>query len=279
MASAVPWYTQGFHSRTGIEVKVEISKDFLRLSPDAEVTLFRVIQESLTNVHRYSGSSTASIRVEAVGGEVMLEIRDWGRGIQSKNLNAPTDTVAGLGVGIQGMRERMRQLGGTLEIESKHNQGTAVKATLPLVQATPGPPEPVPNGAPATLRKRILIADDHEALRHGVRQVLQTEPDWDVCGEASDGRQAVEKALTLNPDLVIVDINMPVIDGLETARQIIRDRPHIKVLVFTVHDSEQTMREIVAAGAHGYLSKAKSGRDLVDVVKTLLAGNTSYPRS
>jgi PAS domain S-box-containing protein len=276
LVSAVPWYTQGFENRTGIHVDVNIPKNLVRLSPDVEVTLFRIIQESLTNVHRYSGSATASIRIHSDGKDVTLEISDSGRGIRSEALKPAAATVASLGVGIQGMRERMRQLGGRLEIESQPEQGTIVTAILPLPQA-----QPEPSSQPATasggLRKRILIADDHEVLRQGVRMTLQGEPDWEVCGEAADGKEAVEKALALNPDLVIVDINMPLINGLDTVRRIRRDRPHIKALVFTVHESDQTVREIIAAGAQGYLSKGSGGRDLVEVVKSLFAGNTSYP--
>jgi PAS domain S-box-containing protein len=278
LGSAVPWYTQGYEKRTGIHVDVDIPKDLLRLPPDVEVTLFRVIQESLTNVHRYSGSSTAAIRIYSDGQEIALEISDQGHGIQTDKLKGPADSVAALGVGIQGMRERMRQLGGRLEIQSQPGEGTVVHAILPIAQAELAKSAESATGAgPNTPRKRILIADDHEAIRHGVRLVLQGESDWEVCGEASDGKEAVDKALELNPDLVIVDLNMPTINGLDTVRRIRRERPQMKVLVFTVHDSDLAMRQIIAAGAQGYLSKAQSGQDLVEVVKNLLAGKTSYP--
>jgi PAS domain S-box-containing protein len=278
LGSAVPWYTQGYEKRTGIHVDVDIPQNLLRLPPDVEVTLFRVIQESLTNVHRYSGSPTASIRIHSDGKEIALEIADQGHGIQTDKLKAPADSVAGLGVGIQGMRERMRQLGGRLEIQSQPGAGTVVNAILPIAQAAPAKSgESTAAAAPNAPRKRILIADDHEAIRHGVRLVLQAESDWEVCGEASDGKEAVDKARELNPDLVIMDLNMPTINGLDAVRQMLGERPQMKVLVFTVHDSDLAMRQIIAAGAQGYLSKAQSGQDLVEVVKNLLAGNTSYP--
>ncbi len=281
LGSAVPWYTQGYEKRTGIHVDVDIPRDLLRLPPDVEVTLFRVIQESLTNVHRYSGSATASIRIRSDGGQVALQIADSGRGIQTGKLKTSADMVSGLGVGIQGMRERMRQLGGRLEIESKPEEGTVVTAILPLPeteQIAPGESaQPSASAAPKTARKRILIADDHEAIRHGVRLLLQGESNWEVCGEASDGQEAVDKALELNPDLMIVDLNMPAINGLDAVRRITRERPDIKLLVFTVHDSDLAMRQIMAAGAQGYLSKSQSGQEMVEVIKNLLDGKTSYP--
>ncbi len=193
-------------------------------------------------------------------------------------MKVTANSVARLGVGIQGMRERMRQLGGRLEIHSQPGAGTVVNAILPIAQAEPAKSGgPTAAADPNTPRKRILIADDHEAIRHGVRLVLQAESDWEVCGEASDGKEAVDKALELNPDLVIMDLNMPTINGLDAVRQMLGERPQMKVLVFTVHDSDLAMRQIIAAGAQGYLSKAQSGQDLVEVVKNLLAGNTSYP--
>ena len=88
-------------------------------------------------------------------------------------------------------------------------------------------------------------------LRRGLRALLEKETRWEVCGEATNGQEAVEMVLGLHPDLVILDINMPVLNGLAAVRQMIRDRPQTKILIFTVHDSDQTKKEIRAAGAHG----------------------------
>ncbi len=280
LASAVPWYTQGFETRTGIRVTVDIPRDLLRLPPEVEVTLFRVIQESLTNVHRYSGSATAAIRLSADKNEVTLRIGDAGRGIRGGGFDAFPDAAAGLGVGIQGMRERMRQLGGRLEITADSAQGTVVTAVLPIPE--PQPPDTGEWGggadeAPGKGLKRILVADDHEVLRHGVRLILKDEPGWEICGEASDGKEAVERTLALNPDVVIVDINMPTLNGLEIVRQISDQRPHIKLLVFTVEESDHTVSAIAAAGAHAYLAKTQAGKELVSALKKLLAGEKCSP--
>jgi len=289
LASAVKWYAEGFEQRTGIAMKVDIASDFLRLTPEIEVTLFRIIQESLTNVQRYSGSKRAQVQVKAAGNKVIeVQIRDFGKGINDGILNSATGTAAPLGVGIQGMRERMRQLGGTLEITSRVNQGTLVTATLPLLHSHRDAPldsasatgpsslgvreEARPNGNNS--RKQILIADDHEMLRRGLRTMLEREPDWEICGEAVNGQEAVDKAISLSPDLVILDINMPVLNGLAAVRLIKRHRPQTKILIFTVHDSEQTLKEIQSVGANGYLSKGNASEDLLRVVKELLETKT-----
>jgi DNA-binding NarL/FixJ family response regulator len=107
--------------------------------------------------------------------------------------------------------------------------------------------------------------------------MLENEADLQVCGEAIDGIDAVEKTLALNPDLVILDINMPSLNGLAVVRQILRARPETRILIFTVHESEQTVQESFLAGAHGFLSKGKAGRDLIDAVKAVAAGEQFYP--
>jgi PAS domain S-box-containing protein len=282
LASAVRWYAEGYERRTGIQVKVEIASDFGRLPADTEVTLFRVIQESLTNIHRYSGSRKAFVRLTESTNKIELQIGDFGKGIHADKSGPVTGKMVRLGVGIQGMKERMRQLGGKLEINSRPNKGTVVIATLPVsdretlnsvrengaAESTSAPGAVPANGEGG--RKTILIADDHEMLRRGLRTMMEKEQQWKICGEAANGQEAVDKARNLRPDLVILDINMPILNGLQAARAILRDHPETKVLIFTVHDSEQTVKEIQAAGAHGYLSKSNVGDDLVRIVKDLL---------
>jgi two-component system, NarL family, sensor kinase len=282
LSSAVHWYTQGFEKRTGIHVEVDIARDFPRLPADVETTLFRVIQESLTNVHRYAETRTAFIHVARVGDEVELKIADQGKGIRAEILKSSRHAVAPIGVGIQGMKERMRQLSGRLEVTSRPNQGTLITATLPIREqrAESSSSDATHDGdrqGDTAVRSRILIADDHEVLRRGIRTMIESEKNWEVCGEAIDGQEVVDKSVTLNPDLIILDINMPVLNGVAAVRQILRNCPKTRILVFSVHESKQTVREVLSAGAHGYLSKAKAGRELVQVVKLLLAGKTFYP--
>ena len=116
---------------------------------------------------------------------------------------------------------------------------------------------------------RILVADDHEVVRRGIRALLESRPGWNVCGEAASGHEAVEQARRLGPDLLVVDISMPGMNGLETIRKIHKTMPQIEILVLTMHESEQMMREALAAGAHGYLSKAEAARDLLAAVESL----------
>jgi hypothetical protein len=117
----------------------------------------------------------------------------------------------------------------------------------------------------------ILIADDHEIVRSGVRNLIESGG-YACCGEASNGREAVKMAEELQPDVVIVDVTMPELNGIEAAKQVLKLCPESKVLIFTVHDAEQVVVEIFRTGAHGYILKSDAGRQLLDAVKCVLGG-------
>jgi DNA-binding NarL/FixJ family response regulator len=123
---------------------------------------------------------------------------------------------------------------------------------------------------------RILIADDHELARKGIRSLLEGHPGWEVCAEARDGREAVELATHLKPDVLLLDVGMPNLNGLDAARQILANMPHVLILIVTVHDSEQIVREVLAAGARGFLLKSDAGRDLVAAVEALQNQRTFF---
>jgi DNA-binding NarL/FixJ family response regulator len=116
---------------------------------------------------------------------------------------------------------------------------------------------------------RILIADDHHLLRRGVRTLLQSHEDWEVCGEATTGRDAVSKSEELKPDVVILDISMPDLNGVEAARRIRKASPNTEVLILSMHYTDQLIREIIDAGVRGYIIKSDSDHDLIIAVETL----------
>jgi DNA-binding NarL/FixJ family response regulator len=123
---------------------------------------------------------------------------------------------------------------------------------------------------------RILIADDHEVARRGIRAVLENHPGWEVCGEAKDGRESVELAASTRPDLILLDIGMPNLNGLEAARQILASSPEVAILILTMHDSDNVVREVLRAGARGFLLKSDAGRDLVAAVEALQLQRTFF---
>jgi DNA-binding NarL/FixJ family response regulator len=124
---------------------------------------------------------------------------------------------------------------------------------------------------------KILIVDDHEIVREGIRRLLSSSrPDWEICGEATNGKQAIEAVQRLRPDVVILDITMPGMSGLETTSQLVKLGLGSKILIFTMHDSERLGTEIKNAGAQGYVQKSQASRDLVEAIECLLKGGMFF---
>jgi DNA-binding NarL/FixJ family response regulator len=123
---------------------------------------------------------------------------------------------------------------------------------------------------------RLLLADDHHVVRAGLRCLLESQPGWEVVAEASDGREAVAKAVETRPDVALLDIGMPFLNGLEAAHQIIQSLPRTKIVMLTVHDSEAMIHKVLAAGARGYLFKTDVARDLVAAITAVHADDTFF---
>jgi CheY-like chemotaxis protein len=194
------------------------------------------------------------------------------------------DWMGSHGVGLRGMSERLRQMGGTLHISSNES-GTEILATMPIQDAT------VPSTVSswrweesfsasfkrAKMNARILIVDDHEIVRMGIRShLLKSRPDWEVCGEAADGEQAIDLTRTLKPNLIILDITMPRLSGLEAAARMRGLGINTPVLIFTTHDFATLGTDVRDAGAQGYVLKSQAVRDLVRAIDVILEGGTFF---
>jgi DNA-binding NarL/FixJ family response regulator len=123
---------------------------------------------------------------------------------------------------------------------------------------------------------RLLVADDHEIVRKGLRSLLEAQPGWQVTAEACDGREAVQKAKDIKPDVTVLDIGMPALNGLEAARQMIKNDARAKILILTMHDSDPLIREVLDAGARGYVLKSDASRDLVTAINAVRNNKTFF---
>jgi DNA-binding NarL/FixJ family response regulator len=123
---------------------------------------------------------------------------------------------------------------------------------------------------------RLLIADDHAILRRGLRCLLEAQPGWEIVAEAADGREAVAKAQETLPDVAVLDIGMPVLNGLEAAQEIVQSSPRTKIVILTVHDSDAMIRKVLVAGVRGYVFKTDAARDLVNAVNEVQADKTFF---
>jgi DNA-binding NarL/FixJ family response regulator len=137
---------------------------------------------------------------------------------------------------------------------------------------------PIPEVAvgPSVKCLRILVADDHDIVRRGLKNLLNTRVDWQICGEARTGREAVVLCEEHKPDIAILDISMPELNGLEATRRIRRDSPSTGILILSLHFSDQLVREVVEAGARGYVMKADTDRDLMTAVEAIANHRTFF---
>jgi len=126
------------------------------------------------------------------------------------------------------------------------------------------------------MKLRILVADDHEVVRHGICGLLQSHKGWEVCCQVADGREAVRKAKELKPDIIVLDIGMPKLNGLEATRQILHNDPQMRIVILTLTDSEQVMQEVLKAGARGFVLKSDAAKDLITAVEAMERRRTFF---
>lgn len=286
LASALRSYVEGFNKRSGIQVILEVPPKLRRLSTEKEMALFRVAQESLTNVLRHSGSRTARIEVQESEGQLLVSVEDNGRGIDRETLAKLTNGNEMIGVGIAGIRERLLQFGGRLEVHSGQ-AGTRIVASVPVAesgasektaQALPELPAFQTFSGPCQLnsRKQILVVEDHEMTRQGIRALLEDQADLEVCGEAQDGLEAVLKAKELKPDLIIMDLAMPSVGGLSATHRIRELGAESKILMLTTHEFDGLERMIEKSGCDGIVVKSNASQDLLHAVRTVLEGKRFF---
>ncbi|HKQ87315.1 MAG TPA: response regulator transcription factor [Candidatus Acidoferrales bacterium] len=127
------------------------------------------------------------------------------------------------------------------------------------------------------MRRRILIADDHEVVRKGLKSLLAARVDWQVCGEASSGLEAIEKSARLEPDVIVMDISMPNMDGLQATRGILQSRPEQKIVLYTMHDSEAFACAAMRAGAQAAVGKSEKAEELFHAIDLVLHGQQFFP--
>jgi CheY-like chemotaxis protein len=284
LGPAIRAYVEGLDKRSDISLHVEIPENLPRLSPEKETAAFRIVQECLMNVHRYSGASNAWVRVILDSHAFRVEVQDDGKGIAAAHLPAAGPSELSVGVGIAGMRERVGELRGSLEIQTS-DAGTHVIATIPTGnEGRQSSTLPLPELRPVQKndghifgsRKRIVIVEDFEIMRRGIRVLVENEPDLEVCGEAVTVAEAVETIRELKPDAVILDLRLPDGPGWEVLRSIRKFEFWTKVLIFTAHNFSELANAARATGCEGFLTKSRASTDLITALRTVLSGRTFY---
>jgi len=207
-----------------------------------------------------------------------ITIEDKGSGFDPEAADASRN-----GLGLFGIQQRLAYIGGKMEIESAPGQGTRVSLLVPPEKTRKEAPEPTGDAfesndqepiSPSKKKNRIciLLADDHRIVRQGLSSLLQLEPDLDIVAEAEDGEQALKLALRLKPDVVVTDVSMPGMNGVELTRMLLREMPGIKVLGLSMHIDRDVAAAMRDAGAVGYLTKGGLFEDLIAAIRACAAG-------
>ena len=232
------------------------------VSDDVKVLLYQSVRELLFNVVKHAHADEATVSVtRPTPDTVEVVVADGGRGFEmSEHLRRVSSPN---GFGLFSISERLEYVGGSARVESAPGRGTRVTLTAPLQ------PPPSPEGGSAREasadrpqaeeaaegRIRIVLADDHAIVRQGLLRLLQDQPDFVIVGEAEDGLAAVELAQKLRPDVVLMDLAMPKMDGIEATRRIAAELPGVRVIGLSMYDDEEKERLMRQAGAKGYVAK------------------------
>ena len=263
------------------------------LSPDQQAALLRITQECLANAGRHAQANRVRVGLQFMEDAVLLRVEDDGIGFEVENRPAPGP--AG-GYGLFGATERARLLGGEVKIESALGWGTRILARLPLTReegrgkreekeapaeyaASHSPTPYILHPTPFPSRIRVLIADDHAVTRQGIRTMLESSAEIEVIGEAQDGAEAETLTLELRPDVVLMDVQMPNVDGIEATRRLRAARPDLPIVILTTFQTDDSVRDSLRAGARGYLLKTADAADIVAAVKAAKHGETMLAAS
>lgn len=274
---AIHWLAEQM-AQQGLKVEVSVlTEETPSFSEHQADLLFQALRELLTNVVKHARVPTASVTIHKQDRDTwLLTVRDHGLGF---DINAVHYQPSGEHFGLFSIQERMEAMSGWCRIDSAVGQGTSVELGLAAMpsDAKPRPhvlrtarwmPEVTRLTEPS--RWRVLLVDDHAMVRQGLRSILETYPDLEVVAEASDGEGAVESAISHEPDVVVMDINLPRLNGIDATRRIKKEAPDTVVIGLSVHYSSQTYAAVIEAGASAVLSKEQATEDLYRTITRFL---------
>ena len=280
----------------GLTVTVKKNIQQVELDDDQAVLVFQSTRELLFNVLKHAGTNQAEVTIDKNdAGHLVVRVKDEGRGFNPDEVIAPSDERKRFG--LFSVRERTEAMGGRLEVTSFSDRGTCAALIVPYWPSAPRPAmKPTPAAPPGahgvesrvTLESpalgervrstcddpvqgkvlRILLADDHAMVRQGLRSILDAYRDISVVGEAADGEQAVEMAGLLDPDVIVMDVNMAKLDGIEATRRVKAKWPEILVVGLSVSTRAQVESLLLEAGASCYVSKESAGEHLYGAIVT-----------
>ncbi len=259
------------------------------LRPDLATALFRITQEAFQNIYKHAAARHVILGLAFEEEAVVLTVEDDGVGFAPDAPGTATPKDGG-GFGLLSMAARARILGGELLVTSHPGHGAAVRATIPYVRSgiamaavmLPDPLTPSealhehsPDLSPNAHLIRVLVVDDQAIVRQGIRHILEEQPDMEVVGEAEDGLEAVEQVGRLHPDVVLLDLQLPGLSGIEAIPRLRAAHPAVEVIILSVFDQDEEVFASFKAGARGYLLKDATPATVIAAVRAARRGESS----
>jgi PAS domain S-box-containing protein len=262
LGETLEWLAKQVQAKHGLVVHVHAHGDVRSQSDTVKAFLYKVAQELLFNVVKHARATEARIRLRRLGRCICLSVSDRGRGFDVQELGKAA------GFGLLSIRERIELLGGRIKIRSAKGKGSMFLIAVPDGELSEAEPESSGHaGSEDSGRLRVLLADDHEIVREGLASLLGEESDVEVIGGASNGREAVDLADRLKPDVVIMDVSMPLMSGDEATRQIKQNRPNTRVVALSMSMDADAAERMHAAGAEAYVLKTAPSEELLAAIR------------
>ena len=265
-----------------LTVDVRLGASELPLTENQAILLFHSVRELLINVAKHAGTNKATLTLDVADHMLRIAVQDQGAGFNTDSLEPKQP---GLQFGLFSIKERMEELGGWLRVESAPGEGTTVTLGLPLTSVvstqdvSETEPHVHPPAAKAAGMRRVLLVDDHAMVRQGLRAILDHYPDLFIIGEAADGREAVSISRKRAPEVIIMDINMPRMDGIEATKLIKKERPGTVIIAVSVNDTPHIRESMQKAGATAFVSKEEVGERLYETIMAMTPTSTHSPLS
>lgn len=279
LAAGLTWLGD-YMKKYDLAVTVTVPDTPCLLPEDRMVLLFQSVRELLMNTCKHAGTGAATVTMERDGGILRIAVQDEGCGFDYAAAVASNgDGGQSSKFGLFSIGERMRALGGSFAVDTARGRGTTAVLLLPCLEAhapdsEPAPPAPAPAGDKKALQKtgttRVVLVDDHAMVRQGLRSVLDAYPDMEVVSEAADGEMAVSAVLQCRPAVVVMDINMPGMNGIEATAAIKADYPDTVVIGLSVNADERNAEAMKRAGAAMLLTKEAAVEQLYLAIRTAM---------
>lgn len=280
LMAGLEWLSQYTRDKHGLSVELQAKESLDPLPEDVRLLAFQAVRELLFNVVKHAKVQIAMVELWKNADQTLqVAVSDLGAGFDPARLERGGSSEGGFG--LFSIRERLELVGGGFDVVTGLGRGTRVTLTIPcgspqrvvspakvakVVRAAAAAAAAPPSTADAA-KIRVLLADDHEILRQGLAGLLEEEPDMEVIAQASDGQMAVELALRTQPDVIVMDVTMPRLNGVEATRRITAELPDVRVIGLSMHEQDEMAQAMREAGATAYLPKGDSSDALITTIR------------